>query len=174
MTEEIIDGEVWKAYPHDPRYLVSNMGRVRGQRGRILKTCDNGTGYRQLDFSNGTRTKKYVHRLVLETFDPCDGDVEACHNNGIRSDNRLVNLRWDTKKNNQADRVIHGTDMRGEKHHQAKLTADQANEVKSRHKNGEASRKLAKEFGVSKTQILRISNGVSWNNENTLSAEVEL
>lgn len=62
----------------------------------------------------GVKYATTVHRLVLETFvGLCPDSMEACHNNGIRDDNRLGNLRWDTRKNNQRDRIKHGTDSKG-------------------------------------------------------------
>jgi len=45
-----------------------------------------------------------VHRLVLEAFvGPCPHGCEACHRNNDPSDNRIENLRWDTKQSNLAD-----------------------------------------------------------------------
>ena len=38
---------------------------------------------------------------------PPEGAV-ACHNNGNGYDNRVVNLRWDTRKANALDAVRHG------------------------------------------------------------------
>lgn len=35
--------------------------------------------------------------------------MAACHNNGDCTDNRLLNLRWDTVSANHLDKVIHGT-----------------------------------------------------------------
>jgi hypothetical protein len=51
--------------------------------------------------------KVRVHRLVLMTFvGPCPPGMEACHfPNPERSDNRLSNLRWDTRSNNGRDRL---------------------------------------------------------------------
>ena len=52
---------------------------------------------------------KYIHRLVLEAFvGPCPEGMETCHNNGVRTDNRLENLRWDTSSANNDDIVKHG------------------------------------------------------------------
>ncbi|MBY0458311.1 MAG: HNH endonuclease [Gemmataceae bacterium] len=40
-----------------------------------------------------------------------------------RANNRLENLQWGTQSQNQADRIFHGTEKRGESCHLAKLTA---------------------------------------------------
>ncbi len=53
---------------------------------------------------------KLVHRLVLETFvGPCPDKQECCHNNGNSLDNRISNLRWDTRKANVKDACVHGS-----------------------------------------------------------------
>src|SRR3546814_12305779 len=52
----------------------------------------------------------YVHDLVTEAFiGPKPRGLEVCHNNGTRNDNRLVNLRYDTRSANAMDRHLHGT-----------------------------------------------------------------
>ncbi len=63
-------------------------------------------GYRMIDLcKDGIRYRKKIARLVLETFvGKCPNGMESCHNNSIRADDRLENLRWDTHKNNCADR----------------------------------------------------------------------
>ena len=53
----------------------------------------------------GQQNTKYVHRLVLEAFvGPCPPGMEACHNNSNPADNRLSNLRWDTRQANHKDK----------------------------------------------------------------------
>jgi len=50
-----------------------------------------------------------VHHLVLGVFvGPRPEGTVACHNNGDGYDNRVENLRWDTRKANAADTVRHG------------------------------------------------------------------
>ena len=72
-----------------------------------------------------------VQRLVLLAFvGPCPDGMECCHNNGIKTDNRLSNLRWDTRKANAADREHHGTTARGSKHGWSKLTEDDVREIR--------------------------------------------
>lgn len=59
-----------------------------------------------------------VHRLVLEAFvGPCPGGCVGCHGNGDTTDNRLVNLRWDTPGANNRDKREHGTDHQALKTH---------------------------------------------------------
>lgn len=78
---------------------------------RLLKLQQHPKGYVRFQFSGGPRDGQTtgVHRLVLEAFvGPCPEGMEALHGNAIRNDNRLCNLRWDTKSENSQDRVRHG------------------------------------------------------------------
>ncbi|AXH49957.1 HNH endonuclease [Mycobacterium phage Glexan] len=110
-AHDTIIGEVIKPYPPNPKYKVSDDGRVFGFKGQELKRMWTPSGYRRVNiyYPDGTVRKQRVHRMVLETFvGPCPPGMEACHNNGTPGDNRLSNLRWDTPKANQADKVKHG------------------------------------------------------------------
>jgi hypothetical protein len=133
--------ELWRPIPgYEQFYQVSNLGRVkslsRGARTgygryrtvkeRILIPSSWG-GYPRVTLSENNRPRVYlVHRLVLLAFvGPCPEGMEARHLNGDSKDNRLDNLAWGTLDENQADRVIHGTHIRGERNWLHILTATQ-------------------------------------------------
>jgi hypothetical protein len=59
--------EEWKAYPTDPRYLVSNQGRIQGPFGSIMKRQKSGIGYFAIKIYNKSTL---VHRIVAETWIP--------------------------------------------------------------------------------------------------------
>jgi hypothetical protein len=107
--------EIWHSIAGFPDYEVSDLGRVRSvkknRNALVLKPQKHTGGYRIVTFwSNGTPTIHFVHKLVLAAFiGPRPEGMQACHGNGVEADNRLVNLRWDTPKANQADRAAHGT-----------------------------------------------------------------
>lgn len=118
--------EAWKAIPgYEGLYEVSDQGRVRSldreyvrsdgvatrRRGRTLKPVVNTNGRHQVYLCiPGSKQKPcLVHRLVLEAFvGPCPEGMEACHYNDTFTDNRLCNLRWDTREANTADRIRNG------------------------------------------------------------------
>lgn len=103
-------------------YEVSSIGNVRratpGQgvknRGKNLFQGSLRTGHRRIV----VRERGYmVHVLVLETFvGPRPRGMVGCHNNGIPTDNRVENLRWDTRSGNQLDMNRHGTSGRSKTH----------------------------------------------------------
>ena len=104
-------------------YEVSDHGRVRClprkwvPKARILKVVHSPGKYPQVGlFNRPKRTlTRMVHQLVAEAFiGPCPDGMEICHLDGDRSNNRLDNLRYDTRKNNHADKWKHGTMARGE------------------------------------------------------------
>ena len=89
--------------------------------------------------------------------------MQGCHNNGDPCDNRLDNLRWDTPKNNQDDRIKHGTDPKGERNPSAKLTWEQVREIRSKYiPRRYTYRMLGAEYGVNKRTIELIINNKLW------------
>jgi hypothetical protein len=105
--------ERWALIPNwGGYYSASDAGRIWSRYSeRVLKPYPRPEGHLLVDLRyNGARRVVRVHRLVLETFvGPCPDGMEACHANGDPADNRLVNLRWDTRRSNNLDRVRHGT-----------------------------------------------------------------
>lgn len=102
-------------------------------------------GYLKVNLWDGHKyAKRYVHRLVLETFlgSPLEG-MQACHNNGKRADNRLENLRWDTPSNNNLDKKKHGTWQGGEKNGMSKLKDAEVKSIKYLLMQGKARKSLA-------------------------------
>jgi hypothetical protein len=107
--------ETWRSIPgHDGRYVVSDQGRVASARGVLSPGLHNG--YPFVTLTAPRRTYR-VHTLVLLAFvGPPPEGCECCHEDGDRANNRLTNLRWDTRQANILDEVAHGT------HHNARKT----------------------------------------------------
>jgi len=170
--------ETWKPIPGiDDRYEVSNLGNIRSwcrldQRAKTratkphrIKPYDRGLGYYFIRTGSGeTRASTTVHRAVLEAFvGPCPDGMEACHNNGIKADNRLKNLRWDTPKNNVLDRRAHGTAGVGEKNPSAKLSESEVVRIRELGVGlGRSFTEIAQDYGVTKTNISMICRGKTW------------
>lgn len=106
------DGSVWSRWKRDRyREAIAPWHRLRGMDPK------NHSGYARYRLRSGCgRVDVHGHTLVLLAFvGPRPEGMECCHGNGIRHDNRLENLRWDTHQGNMADRLRHGTDSRGER-----------------------------------------------------------
>lgn len=111
-------------------YEVSDLGNVRSLKGsgevpRLMTLGVHAqTGYLRVTLSHkGKWRPRLVHRLVLLGFrgEPKKGADFGCHRNGIRNDNRLVNLYWGTPPQNTLDQVAHGTHRNSSKTHCERL-----------------------------------------------------
>ena len=157
--------ETWLPYPPDPRYAVSSGGHVRGSRGKILTGYTTDDGYRVVKIGLGKSGKyvaKRVHVMVLETFvGPRPEGLQACHNDGNPNHNAVDNLRWDTPRNNSADKHAHGTHVVGESHGIAKLTDVDVQEIRSLYPMMTKT-DIALRFGVSDVLVGKIISRKLW------------
>lgn len=169
-----------KPIPGFPGYEITDDGRVwsSGLRthscGHWLRPHKNKYGYAQVTlYRDRERYSRHIHRLVLEAFvGPCPEGMEACHNNGDASDNRLENLRWDTRSNNHRDKIRHGTlpDMRalsarcprGQNCPWARFTDGDIRDIRLLRDLGVPGTTLGQMYGVSKNYIYRICGRMIW------------
>ena len=112
--ENATNMEIFKDIKGYPGYQISNMGRVWStKRNRYMKPVPNNNGYLQIKLiaANGKRKGELVHRLVaLHFIDNPEGKAEVNHINHIRDDNRVENLEWVSKsENNTIGRKQHYT-----------------------------------------------------------------
>jgi len=106
----------WKTIANHPNYEVSNTGLVKrkshliehkryGQKllcERMMNASINHDGYVRVRIAG---KQLFVHRLVLEAFvGDCPDGMVCLHKNGIRTDNRLANLKWGYAKDNIHDK----------------------------------------------------------------------
>lgn len=70
-------------------------------------------------------------------------------------------LRWATYSENERDKLLHGTDARGERCGSAKLTEEQVREIIAL-KGAEKQNAIAKRFGVRRQTIYKIHSGKRW------------
>lgn len=103
--------EIWKVIPNYEDYKVSNHGRVMSCKLKnpiILKPQKRVKGYVFVALCKEKSRAKFIdiHRLVLMAFVGMPPDGKECdHINRIRDDNRLENLRWVTKVENEANKL---------------------------------------------------------------------
>jgi len=153
------DGSVWSRWAyngHQPRCL--------GETWRPLKPQPDGDGYLALNLYRGGRPhRRKVHLLVLEAFaGPRPDGMEGCHCNGILTDCSAWNLRWDTPSANQRDRVTHGTDSRGGRNGNVRLTEDAVRSIRNALAAGATKKGLAEMHGVAPSTISGIASRRLW------------
>ena len=122
----------------------------------------NETG-RGIAFLNGRSTS--APRVVCEMAHgkPPTPQHQSAHSCG-NGHNGCVNpkhLRWATSSENEADKIEHGTVMRGDKINTVKLTESDVRTIRASFDRG-AGVKLATLYGVSPTAISRVRSGKSW------------
>ena len=141
------DGSFWSQ--HRP------FGQERGE-WRQLKGSLGPEGYIIVRLKRASGRKcdyRPLHQLILEAFvgpRPCG--YEACHNDGNKTNNAALNLRWDTRSENMLDRGRHGYEPR-------KTSAATRNEIRRRYGDGEPIEKLQQRFGLSLRRIQAIGRG---------------
>lgn len=93
FTKEELENEEWKEYKD---FVVSNLGRIKGKRGKILKGNKSDSGYIKYG-----KKHSLGHIIVWEAF--CGKKKEGMvinHINGNKHDNRLSNLEEVTHQEN--------------------------------------------------------------------------
>jgi hypothetical protein len=156
--------EDWLPMVGFPNYFVSSFGNVRSIRGP-LKPMRIPNGYLTVaPCKNGKNCRRYVHHLVLEAFvGPRPSGTECRHLNGNRQDNKKSNLAWGTRRQNSADKVLHGTANSGTRNGGAKLTEKQVWEILELNSQKKMNQQMiAKMYGVSTGAVLRIVTGKRW------------
>lgn len=91
----------WKIIEERPNYMINELGEIKNSKtGRILKDRVGTSGYKQIMLGRKT-VPLYIHRLVAKTFIPNKKHLpQVDHINGIKTDNRVENLRWVTVSQN--------------------------------------------------------------------------
>ena len=132
-------------------YLVSTLGNVRHEKsGRLLKPEVDHGGYLRV-------YGKRVHRLVAKAFIPNPGGLATVnHLNGAKTDNRAANLEWCSNAHNVRHAVLAGL------YPQARLSYQEAEDIRTAHAFGATKRGLARQYGVDRNTISRILTNKSW------------
>lgn len=170
--------EIWKTIEGCSTYEVSSFGRIKSlpkpnyngvnhymTKEIILKQSYDKDGYRKvglkIDFTKKQRQFS-VHRLVALHFIPNpENKPEVNHKNGNKDDNRVENLEWATRKENQDHAYKNKLQIavRGEQSGQAKLTEKAVLEIRA----SDLSRKeLSLKFKVRESCICKIIKRQRW------------
>jgi len=147
-------------------YKISNLGRLKSlhfgkERIRIPSPCKCGYFCILLQYKGNIKSYR-IHRLVAEYFLPNKLQT-VNHKNGIKTDNRAINLEWCTQSENCKHAYRTGLKSRpiGESHPNAKITEEQASEIKIMGVRFNA-REISKKFNLSLSHISHIISGKRW------------
>lgn len=156
-----------------PRYEVSNFGRLKSfqnnKDGKLIK----GSviqGYRSLNvrLPKGKSFNRYVHKLVAAGFvnKPNEEHKFVIHLDFDKQNNHFGNLKWVTKEqmidhNRVNPAVVNRRIPRNSKNY--KLTETKVRLIKKMLKSDSTRLKMiAKQFGITHTQLNRIRSGENW------------
>jgi hypothetical protein len=172
--------ERWRAVVgYEGSYEVSDRGRVRSLdrvvmrsngaslhiQGRLRRLTVGARGYPTISCCRKGRKMRLrqVHEMVLAAFvGPCPAGSETRHLDGNKLNNRLSNLQYGTRQENEADRILHGTSNRGERCGNARLTRTMVKEILRLRAAGWLQRKIASRFKVSQNHVKNILLGRRW------------
>ena len=160
LNSKSLNGEEWLIIDNYTNYSVSNYGRVkRNDTNKMIHQNFNQT-YLVLGLTgcNGKRKNFRVHRLVASMFKKNEWSptLEVNHINGIKTDNRAVNLECVTRKENAQHTFSSGNIVR-------KLTPSIVMEIKRDLASGKYLQKeLAKKYSISESVISDIRRGKKW------------
>ncbi len=159
--------EKWKDIPGYSDYQVSSLGALRSRKSgewQSLKPTPDSDGYlliRPFPDVGKCKTLK-VHHLVLHAFVGVRPDgMICCHNNNVKCDNRVSNLRWDTHKGNSRDAMRDGISC-GSRNGMSKLTEDQVKSIRVLNNGGLSTAELSKMFAVTRSNVWYITTGRTW------------
>ncbi|GAB3907020.1 hypothetical protein GCM10028803_40350 [Larkinella knui] len=156
-----------------PRYEVSNFGRLKSfQNDTKDGTLINGSiiqGYRSLNIRTGGKTiNRYFHKLIAELFLTRENPDQTfvIHLDHDKKNNHFQNLKWVTKEemiehNRTSPNILNREMPRRTRNY--KLTESKVKMIKKLLKNEKNRLKMiAKQFGITHTQLNRIRSGENW------------
>jgi hypothetical protein len=154
--------EIWKSVKgYEDIYEVSNFGNIKslGKSKEKKEKIFKGTfrkGYLCATLRKNNIAKIYlVHRLVAIAFiKNTDNKKQVNHKNGIKSDNNVDNLEWNTAFENMQHASFNNllNVRKSDNHYATKLTEDKKVELLSL-KNKFTQRELANMFNVTQPLI---------------------
>jgi hypothetical protein len=158
--------EIWKPIAdYEARYEISNLGRVRSIRKGIILKFGKSKGYHNVTFwSDDGQSKKTftIHKLVALHFVGPSNGRQVRHRDGSKLNNADTNLVWGTAKENAEDRALHGTTIRGEKHHRCVLTETKVRDIRALASQGLGPTAIGRIMGMNKARVNEVTARKRW------------
>jgi len=153
--------EEWKNINGFENYKASSLGKVR--RFSVLKPSQTYRGYLIVGlYANRVKKTLLVHRIIAKAFIPNPKNLpEVNHKNGIKTDNRVVNLEWVTSSYNSIHSLKNGLQkpLRGNDHPGFKVSEERVTEIRSLFRTGKFTQiSLGNKFGIAQQTVSKIIN----------------
>lgn len=164
MVELKIDG-------CNKKYLIDEDGNIFDvKENKFRKPSETNKGYLKVSFYiNGKYKSKFVHRLVITTFNPVENmeNLQVNHIDGNKKNNNINNLEWCTLQENMSHAWKNGlcsnSSPYGNLAHHKKIDRDIVDLILLDLKNGISYSKIANKYNISKSTVYQIKNGITWN-----------
>jgi len=151
--------------PEYPGFIISDTGMVWGPSGKRLRLFPMRRGYLSITrYLGGDRWQRLpVHIAVCTAFHgPRPDGLQVRHLNGVHTDNRAENLAWGTGAENQADRIIHGTDHRGERNYRTTLTESDVRQIRDLRAHGFSRVQIGSWYEITPSAVGKIAARINW------------
>lgn len=183
MENQEVKNEIWELHPNYIGYSVSNLGRVKSLKRKILTkkgifltvnekiralTVNKQTGYLMCQIWINNKSKNCtVHRMVAETFIPNpENKPSVNHINSIRTYNMVENLEWCTYSENSKHSYDFGNrkSIKGINHSKCRFSEIQILAIRKFSKKNPQVLKtnIASKYGVTSQSIGDIILGKTW------------
>lgn len=185
MTSKTFWDEKWRPINFEgidelEKYEISNYGRVRRWMSTdndwVIQKPSNVNGYAYFSFRTNDelvgkkRITKSLHRLVAEEYitKPTGLHDNVIHVDFNKWNNHIDNLKWVTRSemflhSRKSPRTAAAIENRKGEITNSKLTETEVMRLKKKLQRGKTPLyKIAKEFGITHTQLNRIRRGENW------------
>jgi len=174
--------ENWKdIIGYEGLYMVSDLGNIKTLKREyftgeyyskrvihehLLVPALDQKGYLRIGLSkNSKNTTHKVHRIVAIAFiENKSNKPQVNHKNGIKSDNRALNLEWADNSDNQIHAFKHGLNVarKGENHSMSKLCEADVLKIRGMYISGNTQTEISKIYNVTQANISEIVTKKSW------------
>lgn len=160
------DNAIWKSYPENDKYLVSNMGEIKNIKTGRLMMGSKVNGYRFVTLYVGRskpKLNRLIHRMVAQTFlENPDNKLVVNHKDTNILNNHVDNLEWVTYKENMNTSETKNNLKRGKKSKKILQIKIDNGEIINEFYGASEGEEVT---GISSTNILKICNYYAGNNK---------
>lgn len=157
---------LWRIIPEFPAYEASYEGHIRKIGSSLIrKPIKAKGGYHKITIYIDKRVvTKQLHRLIASAHIPNPEGLEFVnHKDGDKTNNKVSNLEWCTRSENQIHACAIGlVSNRGSKNGFAKLNENSVQQMRTLYNTGTRIKDIAKMFNVKYNTASSIVHYRSW------------